>query len=156
METGRQKNIESPQQLLDLWNEYKDYIDHNPDVQQVATGKGVFKIEVKRPYQKKGFLSFVFNKLGFHVYQYIDNISGAYNEFLCVVTHMRAEWECDQIEGTLTGRYKAPNLVARLNSIKDNVDESGTKEVIIRVKHERKGTGGDTTGTSSGAGEDTE
>jgi hypothetical protein len=32
---------------------------------------------------------------------------------------MRNEWESDQIDGSLTGRYKSPNLVARLNGLKE-------------------------------------
>jgi hypothetical protein len=62
----------------------------------------------------------VFENYGFHIHQYIDDAEDVYAEFLGVVTHIRNQWQSDQIEGTLTGRYKAPNLVARLNGIADN------------------------------------
>lgn len=131
----KQKYIKNPEELLTLWDEYKAEIDSNPDRQDIATGKGVFTINVKRPYQRKGFERFVYRRLGFHVHQYIDNYNNSYESYLGVVTCMRSEWEEDQIEGTLTGRYKAPNLVARLNGL---VEKTDTKtEGIQKITIER-------------------
>jgi hypothetical protein len=155
MGAGRPRNIESPELLLELWNQYKDYIDSNPDLQQVATGKGVFEIQVKKPYLRQGFEAYCFNQGYGNIHQYFSNQRGDFPEFVPVITHIRTEWQTDQLEGSLTGRYKSPNLVARINGIKDSVDDSGTKEVIIRVKHERKGNNNNPTGGASGAGEDT-
>lgn len=116
---GKRKYIETPDDLLELWEEYKESVNSKPDVQQLATARGVIEIKVKRPYLRQGFESFCYNKLKHHVHQYIDNYENRYDEYLGVVTHMKKEWECDQIEGTLTGRYKAPNLVARINGISE-------------------------------------
>jgi hypothetical protein len=72
----------------------------------------------------------------FQVHQYIDNYDNAYEDFLGVVSCMRKEWEDDQIGGTMTGRYKAPNLTARLNGLVDKTDaktEGITKITIERV-----------------------
>src|SRR5574343_827325 len=115
---AKHKYIESPEHFLKLWDEYKAKIDANPAKEQVATGKGIFTIEKKRPYQRNGFESYVYANYGFHVHQYIDECGkkdSPYAEYLGVVTHIRNEWTEDQIDGTLTGIYKAPNLVARLN-----------------------------------------
>jgi hypothetical protein len=120
----KQKYIESPELLLKAWNDYKDIILNNPDIQEVATAKGVQQIKVKRPFQRKGFESYFFNMYGHHVKQYIDNEKGAYDAYLGVVTHMRNEWESDQIDGSLTGRYKSPNLVARLNGLVDKQENN--------------------------------
>lgn len=147
----KEKYISTPDELLSLWDEYKLSIDNNPDKQQVATGKGVFDISVKKPYQRKGFEAFVFRKLGFNVHQYIDNYENAYDAYLGVVTCMRNEWEEDQIEGTLTGRYKAPNLVARLNNLVEKVQEDGNKNITVKVKYESKGTGNSSERAASGA-----
>lgn len=132
----KQKYLESPDELLKAWDEYKKNIDNNPDVQEQATGKGVQVIRIKKPYQRAGFESYFYRNYGFHVHQYIDNYKGAYDSYLGVVTCMRAEWEEDQIEGTLTGRYKAPNLVARMNNY---VDKTENKHEVteIKIKHER-------------------
>jgi hypothetical protein len=118
----KQKYINNPDDLLKAWNDYKDIIINNPDMQEVATAKGVQQIKVRRPFQRKGFESYFFNVYEHHVKQYIDNQKGAYDAYLGVVTHMRNEWEADQIEGSLTGRYKSPNLVARLNGLKEQTE----------------------------------
>lgn len=132
------KIIEDPAILLQYWNEYKAEIDNNPDIQEVATAGKIQSIKVRKPYLKQGFYSYVFGKYGHHIHQYLDNWNGSYDKFLDVVTHIRAEWERDQIEGTLTGRYKAPNLVARLNGITENIKEEGSKDITIKVKYEKK------------------
>jgi hypothetical protein len=115
----KQKYIKTPEDLLQAWEDYKKSVDSNPDVQQIATAKGVQDVRVKKPYQRKGFETYFYKIFGHHVKQYIDNYEDAYESYLGVVTHMRNEWESDQIEGSLTGRYKAPNLVARLNGLVD-------------------------------------
>lgn len=128
-----EKNINDPAILLQYWNDYKADVDNNPDVQEVATAGKIQTIRVKRPYQQRGFYSYMFNKHGYGVHQYFDNWNGSYDAFLEVVTHIRREWEMDQIEGSLTGRYKAPNLVARLNGIKESTDmvTNGKIEVVF-------------------------
>ena len=132
----KKKYVDSPQNFLKLWDEYKASIDSKPDAQQVATAKGVQVIEVKRPYLRKGFQRFVFRNYGFNIHQYIDNYNGAYNAYLGVVTCIRDEWEEDQVEGTLTGRYRAPNLVARMNNL---VEKTENKHEVteIKITHDR-------------------
>ncbi len=43
----------TPDELLQLWREYKKYTDENPDIQEVATNKGIQEIKVKKPYQRR-------------------------------------------------------------------------------------------------------
>jgi hypothetical protein len=133
----KQKYIKDPADILKAWNEYKAHIDNNPDIQQVATGRGVLSIEVKRPYLKQGFYSFFYNKYGHHVSQYFDNQNNSYTAYLDVISHIRGEWEQDQIEGSLTGRYKAHNLVARLNGLTEKVQNEITTPGTISIKFEK-------------------
>lgn len=121
-ERGHPKNFNNPKEILDLWEQYKSFINDNPDVQQVSGPKGVVEIRVKKPLTRQGFFVFVHQHTGKSIHQYIDNDGGNYNDFLEVCTRIRREWEDDQITGTLTGRYKAPNLVARLNGITEKID----------------------------------
>jgi len=116
---GAIKLIPTPKEFLSVWDEYKAHIDSTPDEIQKATNSGVQIEKVKKPYTRMGFQAYVYRHRGHHVSQYIDNKDGAYGEFVGVVTCMRNEWEDDQISGSLTGRYKAPNLVARLNGLAD-------------------------------------
>ena len=114
------KYIKTPEELLALWDEYKASVDKDLDLIDKATSKGdVVQEKVRKPYLKQGFEAFAFRKLGFGIGQYLDNQDGAYQDYLDVITCIRREWENDQISGTMSGRYKAPNLTARLNGLVD-------------------------------------
>ena len=120
MKVGRPRNMNNPKELMDLWQQYKSSIDSNPDRIEQATPKGeIVELKVKKPYLKQGFHAFVFKLKGYSIKDYLDN---KYEEFSEVVMCIRNEWEDDQISGTLTGRYKAPNLVARMNGIKEQTE----------------------------------
>jgi len=135
---AKHKYIETPELLWQYWQEYKEEVDGKPDVQQVATGKGVFDIKVKKPYLRQGFEAYVYRTYGFHVHHYLDNMDGSYDEYWGVVTHIRNEWQTDQLEGTITGRYKAPNLIARLNGLADKMDNKTDGKVEVVVTYENK------------------
>jgi len=132
----KHKYIQTPEEWLELWDEYKAHVDSTPDEIQKATNTGVQTEKVKRPYTRMGFQAYVYRKRGHHVSQYIDNKDGAYDEYVGVITCARNEWEDDQISGSLTGRYKSPNLVARLNGLTDKreTEHSGKIETITGMR----------------------
>jgi hypothetical protein len=141
MGRGRYKMIGSPEILLQWWDEYKANVDANPDRIEEATGKGVMVRKVKKPYLRQGFEAWCFRNKKLIIHQYIDNYDNKYVEFMGVVTCMRKEWEDDQIGGTMTGRYKAPNLTARLNGITDNQNTKteGIQKITIERISQDKG-----------------
>jgi hypothetical protein len=122
---GQSKYI-TPKELSELWEGFKGTIGY--DLIEVATGKGVQTIKVKKPLLRQEFEAYVYRVKGHHVHQYIDNYKGDYDEYLGIVTHMRNEWQSDQISGTLTGRYKSPNLVARINGLTDKQETTVIQE----------------------------
>lgn len=127
---GRPRNLESQDELMQLWEMYKDKIDSDPDkIEQLNIKGEVKELKVKKPYLKQGFVSFVFRLRGYSIKDYLDN---KYPEYSDVVTCIRGEWEEDQISGSLTGKYKAPNLVARLNGLKEQTEtEVINKEIPL-------------------------
>jgi len=115
---AKHKYIETPKELMQLWDDYKAQVE--VDLIEQATSKGdVVTVAVRQPYLRSGFEAYVFRKKGFLVKQYLDNQDGLYDEYMGVITCIRKEWESDQVGGTLTGRFKAPNLTARLNGLSD-------------------------------------
>jgi hypothetical protein len=126
---AKHKYIESPEQMLNLWDEYKAQVGVD-EIEQVTNKGEIITVAVKKPLLRSGFEAFVFRKLGFGVSQYIDNNAKLYDEYIGVISCMKREWETDQITGTLTGKYKAPNLVARLNGLTDKVDQTTNGESI--------------------------
>jgi DNA polymerase II small subunit/DNA polymerase delta subunit B len=129
---GQPRKLESPEKLLQLWEEYKAFVDSNPDVIQEVTPRGIVERQVKKPYLKQGFEVFVYNKMKYHVGQFLDNQGGLYNEYIDIVKHIRSEWQLDQLSGTLTGRYKAPNLIAKMHGMvsQQEVKVVGEKEIF--------------------------
>jgi hypothetical protein len=119
---------------LQLWDEYKAHVDNTPDKIQKATNKGIQIEVIERPYTRQGFEAYVYRKHGFNIHQYIDNYKDAYSEYLGVVTCARKEWEENQISGTLTGKYKAPNLTARLNNLTEKTDVTTNGKEINDIK----------------------
>jgi hypothetical protein len=115
---GKRKYIETPERFLEIWDEYKNSLGFQT-IEQASSKGDVVKIKVKNPLLRSGFEAFVYRKYGFNVCQYLDNQDNAYDDYLGVITCARREWETDQISGTLTGQYKAPNLTARLNGLTD-------------------------------------
>ena len=132
-----EKNLSGPDEFLKLWDEYKATIDANPHKEEVLTNKGgIEELKKPKPYLRQGFESFVYRKNGYHIHQYIDNYKNAYEEYLGVVTCARSEWEENQISGALTGKYKSPNLVARLNGIKEQTDNTNTNNNITLLTND--------------------
>jgi len=84
MGVGRPRNIESPELMLELWEQYKAHVDANPDVIQEVTVKGVMEREVRRPYLRQGFEAFCFRNGYGNIYQYFDNVGDRYKEYLGV------------------------------------------------------------------------
>lgn len=129
---AKKKYIETPEKLLFMWDEYKAKIDASPDKIQKATIKGdVVSESIEKPYTRQGFEAFVWRKYGFNVKQYLDNQDKLYNEYMGVVTCIRNEWEENQVSGTITGKYKAQTLVARLNGYSDKTENTHKHEVEI-------------------------
>jgi hypothetical protein len=127
----------SPDDLKSLWNKYKTWNNANPIIEQVVSNKGdIVEKKIPRPLLRQAFESWVFEKVGIGVGHYIELREG-YEQYLEVVTHIRNEWQNNQIGMTLAGVYKAPNLVARINGIKDNVQETGDKTISVNVKYDK-------------------
>jgi len=72
---GKHKYIETPEKLLQMWDEYKKSVDKDPEMEEIVnikTGE-IVHIAKKKPYLRSGFESFVYRTYGFLVKQYLDN-----------------------------------------------------------------------------------
>lgn len=134
----RPPNFKDPQQLIDLWEEYKAHVDKKPDIENVVTAKGdVVKKETKKPYLLQGYYAFVFKKTKKSVNHYFSDI---YEEFSDAISFIRYESQEDQLTGSLTGRYKAPGLVAKLCALVDKTEVTQTTTINLpdgTIKYEK-------------------
>lgn len=137
---AKHKYIETPEALLALFEAYVKDAKSRPFIVKDwvgGVGKEVYR-EKERPITLEGFRVYAFKAIGC-VKQYFDNPDGAYNEYLTICSHIKDMIRSEQIDGGMAGIYN-PSITQRLNGLKENVEESGSKEVTIKVKYEQRDT----------------
>jgi hypothetical protein len=116
---GKRKYIETPEKLLEYFEEYKKETKSNPIQVQDYVGKDaemVYRTK-ERPLTIDGFEVWLFKKeiIG-DLSHYFANTNGKYDEFLTICSHIRKEVRSDQIEGGMAGIYN-PSITQRLNNL---------------------------------------
>lgn len=113
------KKIESPERLMELFEQYKNYIKANPFLVQDYVGKDgveVFRTKEK-PLTIDGFETWLFqNAFIGDLSHYFANTNGAYSDFLTICYAIRKECRNDQINGGMAGIYN-PSITQRLNGL---------------------------------------
>ena len=131
---GRPKKIESPEQFWAHFLDYKIEVKTNPILVHDFVGKdgGAAHREKERPLTIEGFENYLDEEYDISggIQQYLENRDERYGEFVSIVARMRRAIRQDQIEGGMVGIYH-PNLTARIQGIKDRVDDEGTKDIKI-------------------------
>jgi hypothetical protein len=130
---GRFKLIETPEKMLEYFNEYKQYAKDNPIKVHDFVGKDgdeVYRLR-ERPLTIEGFENFCADKgiIG-DLSHYFANTNGAYEDFLTICSHIRKKIRQDQIEGGMAGVYN-PSITQRLNSL---VEKSENKHEVSEIK----------------------
>lgn len=117
----RDKAIESPEQLLKYFLEYKEWILTTPYLIHDFVGKDATEVHRKktRPLTWSGFEAFLArNGVVTQLTHYEQNGRDAYAEYLPIISRIKAECRGDVIDGALSGLYNA-NLAARIEGLKD-------------------------------------
>lgn len=129
---GRPRNFESPNDILEAFEEYKKEVKNNPRKKHVFVGKdGNSEYEIlERPLTMEGFYCFCFERNG-HIEQYFKNIDNAYSEFIPVCSRIKQEIRRDQIEGGMVGQYNA-SITQRLNGLREQVDQTVQQVEIFK------------------------
>lgn len=132
---GRPKDIESPEKLLEYFQEYKKSTKGNPFTVTDWVGKDADKVErpKEKPLTIEGFECYLYDQdiigdLG----DYFSNKDGRYSEFTTICSRIKKEVRSDQIAGGMAGIYN-PSITQRLNGLveKSETDIKINKPVII-------------------------
>lgn len=128
---GRPRNINSPEELYELFRKYKEDVKSNPRIKSVFGGKEFEERAepLERPLTMEGFRVFCFERVGC-VKQYFDNDSKKYNEFFTICSHIREVIRQDQIEGGMVGQYNA-SITQRLNGLKEQVEQTNIEQPLF-------------------------
>jgi len=119
MKRGRPKNIETPEIMEQLFNDYIEQTKSNPILKHTFVGKDGKSVYEKREraLTMEGFEIFCYdnghiNDLG----DYFSNKGQRYSDFATICTHIRRRIKEDQIQGGLAGVYNT-SITQRLNGL---------------------------------------
>ena len=114
---GRPRNLNSPEQLYELFTKYKEDVKANPRIKSVFGGKEFEERAepLERPLTMEGFEIYCWDKVG-QVEQYFKNVDKRYEEYIPICSHIKKEIRRDQIEGGMVGQYN-PSITQRLNGL---------------------------------------
>lgn len=121
---GHPRNLESPEQLYKLFEDYKDNIKSNPFLVHDFVGKdgkSVYR-EKEKPLTLEGFENYCYKRVGY-VEQYFKNKEELYNEYVPICRTIKKEIREDQIQGGMAGLYN-PSITQRLNGLVEKVDNT--------------------------------
>jgi len=121
---GRPRNLDSPEQLSELFDKYKADVKANPRIKSVFGGKEFEERAepLERPLTLEGFELFCYDEVGM-VEQYFKNTDKRYEEFVPICTRIRKAIRQDQIEGGMVGQYN-PSITQRLNGLTERVEST--------------------------------
>jgi hypothetical protein len=125
--------IQSPEQLWDLFQDYKRQTKNNPILKHTFVGKeGRSEYsELERPLTIEGFECYCAD-LGIiqDLSNYFANSNNRYKRFSTIVTRIRKEVRNDQIGGGMAGIYNA-NITARLNNLVEKKEVMNVEQPLF-------------------------
>lgn len=130
---GRPRNLDSPEQLYELFIRYKTDVKANPRIKSVFGGKEFEERAepLERPLTMEGFEIFCWDQVGC-VEDYFKNTNKAYNEFSPICSRIRKEIREDQITGGMVGQYNA-SITQRLNGLKEQVEQTNIEQPLFKL-----------------------
>jgi len=130
---GRPRNLDSPEQLYELFIKYKEDVKANPRIKSVFGGKEFEERAepLERPLTMEGFEVYCWDIVG-QVEQYFKNIDKRYEEFIPICSRIRKEIRRDQIEGGMVGQYN-PSITQRLNGLKEQVEQTNIEQPLFSL-----------------------
>jgi len=128
---GRPRNLDSPEQLYELFLRYKEDVKANPRIKSVFGGKEFEERAepLERPLTMEGFEIFCWDNVGC-VEDYFKNTNKAYEDFSPICSRIRKEIREDQITGGMVGQYNA-SITQRLNNLKEQVEQTNIEQPLF-------------------------
>jgi DNA polymerase II small subunit/DNA polymerase delta subunit B len=133
---GRPRNLDSPEQLYELFKKYKEDVKANPRIKSVFGGKEFEERAepLERPLTMEGFEIFCWDEVGV-VEDYFMNRDKRYTEYTAICSRIRKEIREDQITGGMVGQYNA-SITQRLNNLKEQVEQTNIEQPLFKLDAE--------------------
>ena len=136
---GRPKNIQTPDEMWQAFQKYRDAVKSKPI--RVKDWVGAVATEVarekERPLTLEGFSVYCFEQgITSNIHDYFGNKNGSYVEFSHICRAIKEVIRQDQIEGGMAGIYN-PSITQRLNGLVEKTQADDKREMTIKVKYEQ-------------------
>jgi len=133
---GHPRNIDSPEQLWNLFEAYKESIE-TIQIEVPHVKLGTVKMNVKAPITMEGFKVFAFREVGC-IQRYIDgSLEHDKNQYVEIITRIKNEIYSHNFNRAAVGVYKE-NLIARQLGMtektenKNENNHTGKVEIIVK------------------------
>jgi hypothetical protein len=133
MAKGKQKYIETPERLLELFKDYKSFVKSNPTLKEDFVGKDAIHVhrQLENPLTWVGFEAYLCEKeIITHLSDYENNTDKKYTEYQPAIRQIKTIIQADQVQGGMVGIYQS-NLTARIAGL---ADKQEIKHDIYDVK----------------------
>jgi len=131
---GKNKYIETPERLLEMFNEYKQFTKDNPRYRHQLCQRTaeMVKEPLEVPLTMEGFEVYCYKNFKVTVSNYFENRENVYEDYYAICTYVKKEIRQDQIQGGMVGQYN-PSITQRLNGLveKTQVEQDGKIEVVF-------------------------
>jgi hypothetical protein len=137
MATGRPRNVDSPQTMWDLFEEYKLDLEFKADdwlkIQYVGKD-AVRKVDAyKIPMTFEGFKRYCWDEEVGDVEDYFVNDSRKYPEFSSICARIKNTIRENQITGGILGVYN-PSITQRLNGLVEKQETKIDQDISINFE----------------------
>ena len=135
---GKNKYIETPEKMWELFEQYKAYTKSRPILVQDFVGKDGDEVNRKkeRPLTIDGFECWCYdNDIINDLSQYFANTEQRYNEYQTICSRIRKAVRTDQIEGGMSGIYN-PSITQRLNGLTDKSEVMVKEQPLFKDETE--------------------
>jgi hypothetical protein len=121
------KNIETPEKMWELFQNYRDWCKANPYKVHDFVGKDGNSVErlKERPLTQNGFDNWLAQNglISYNIDHYRYNLNGGYDEYVNVMKLIDSITKDDQLCGAMCGVYQH-HVTARLLGLIDKTDNS--------------------------------
>jgi hypothetical protein len=118
---GKNKYIETPERMWELFTLYKKEIKSKPIIVKDWVGKDATDVfrEKERPLTFIGFQNYLDDEnIITDVTDYFENKDNRYNDYVRICSRIKRNIQQDQIEGGMASIYN-PSITQRLNGLVD-------------------------------------
>ena len=134
------KEIETPQELWDLFCDYVKYEQNTPMFKTEYVGREGERVRtpLETPITFEGFECYLWDKdIVQHLGHYCDVKNESYKDYLPIVTRIKQNCFVHNFKGASVGLFNA-NIIARKLNLVEKTNNENTGDVTITVKYDEK------------------